>query len=63
MGHVVVENIRSDKSSLKIQIRSNSFLMIFNNNMNKDMYMFNTLEVYRLVGIYMTKQILKYQYF
>jgi hypothetical protein len=27
------------------------------------MYMFNKLEVYRLVGIHITKQLLKYQYF
>jgi hypothetical protein len=62
-GHVVVENIRSDNSSLEIQIRSNSPLILLNNNINKDMYMFNKLEVYRLVGIYITKQLLKYQYF
>jgi hypothetical protein len=55
-GHVVVENIRSDNSSLEIQIRSNSLLILLNNNINKDMYMFNKLEVYRLVGIYITKQ-------
>ena len=62
-GHVVVENIRSDNSSLEIQIRSNSLLILLNNNINKDMYMFNKLEVYRLVGIYITKQLLKYQYY
>ena len=61
-GHVVVENIRSDNSYLEIQIRSNSLLILLNNNINKDMYMFNKLEVYRLVGIYITKQLLKYQY-
>jgi len=61
--HVVVENIRSDNSSLEIQIRSNSLLILLNNNINKDMYMFNKLEVYGLVGIYITKQLLKYQYF
>jgi len=62
VGHVVVENIRSDNSSLAIQIRSNPFLLLLNNNISKDMYMFNNLEVYRLEGIYTTKQLLKYQY-